>query len=182
MKLISFLLPATLFLAPIVPFLAADSKSDIKLPGPKNKISWKKTVIDKKFRSEGVAVADFNKDGKMDIFVGDVWYEAPDWKVHEVRPYQKWDGAKGYSESFACFPGDFNGDGYPDVIVIPFPGNPCYWYENPGANGGKWKEHLLTTSACREVAVDLQLAFLGLRHRRCDVSLRLRLEIARQPE
>ena len=49
-------------------------------------IRWKKTVIDKAFRSEGVAVADVNKDGKMDILVGDVWYEAPDWKVHRIRP------------------------------------------------------------------------------------------------
>ena len=46
------------------------------------KISWKKTVVDKVFRSDGVAVADVNKDGKPDIIVGDVWYEAPDWKMH----------------------------------------------------------------------------------------------------
>ena len=35
-------------------------------------ISWKKTVVDKKFRSEGVAIADVNKDGKMDILCGDI--------------------------------------------------------------------------------------------------------------
>jgi len=161
MKLISFLLPATLILAPIVPFLAADSKSDTKSPVPKNKISWKKTVIDKTFRSEGVAVADFNKDGKMDIFVGDVWYEAPDWKMHEVRPFPKWDGAKGYSESFACFADDFNGDGYPDVIVIPFPGKECFWYENPGAKGDKWIAHSLTNSACNETPIYIDLFGTG---------------------
>jgi len=51
----------------------------------KSPISWKKTVVDKKFRSEGVAIADVNKDGKMDILAGDIWYEAPDWKMHEIR-------------------------------------------------------------------------------------------------
>jgi len=34
---------------------------------------WKKTVIDKVFRSEGVAVADVNRDGKMDIINGEAW-------------------------------------------------------------------------------------------------------------
>ena len=63
-----------------LPALLADSPSTE--PGP---IQWKKTVIDKAFRSEGVAVADVNKDGKMDILVGDYWYEAPDWKKHEIR-------------------------------------------------------------------------------------------------
>src|ERR1700730_7358654 len=85
-------------------------------------ITWKKTVVDKVFRSEGVAVADVNKDGKPDIIVGDVWYEAPDWKMHVLRKdkhdpkieARKWD-PNGYSESFACFADDFNGDGWPDV-------------------------------------------------------------------
>ena len=40
-------------------------------------ITWKKTVVDKAFRSEGVAVADVNRDVKMDILTGEVWYEAP---------------------------------------------------------------------------------------------------------
>ena len=48
-------------------------------------ITWKKTTLDRVFRSEGVAVADVNKDGKPDILVGDFWYEAPDWKRHQIR-------------------------------------------------------------------------------------------------
>ena len=46
---------------------------------------WKKTVIEGKFRSEGVAIADVNKDGKLDIMVGDSWYEAPAWTRHDIR-------------------------------------------------------------------------------------------------
>ncbi|MFM8272686.1 MAG: FG-GAP repeat protein, partial [Gemmata sp.] len=48
-------------------------------------ISWKKIVLDTKFRSEGSAVADVNKDGKADILVGELWYEAPDLKPHVIR-------------------------------------------------------------------------------------------------
>ena len=122
--------------------------ADADTPSP---ILWKKTHIDKVFRSEGVAVADVNRDGRLDILAGDVWYEAPDWKVHEIRkPGNYGDGANGYSQSFACFADDFNGDGWPDLIVIGFPGAPCHWYENPKGQPGHWKEHVIWRSACNE--------------------------------
>ena len=56
------LLPALLFFVP-----ASSGKDGV----PASSIHWKKTVIDKKFRSEGVAVADVNKDGKMDVLTGE---------------------------------------------------------------------------------------------------------------
>jgi len=123
-------------------------------------ISWKRTTVDSVFRSEGVAVADFNKDGKLDIFTGDVWYEAPDWKMHVVRRDKPFD-PHGYSESFGCFADDYSGDGYPDVVVIPFPGKQCPWYENPGKAGGKWKEHICATSACNETPIYVDLFKTG---------------------
>ena len=128
-------------------------------------ISWKKIVLDREFRSEGVGVADVNKDGKLDVIVGDCWYQAPqnpagEWKRHILRADRKFD-LMNYSDSFCCFTDDFNGDGWPDVIVIPFPGNPCYWYENPGAKGGLWKEHLLTNSACNETPIYVDLFKTG---------------------
>ena len=135
----------------------------VSAQGPQaTKITWKKTVVDKVFRSEGVAVADVNKDGKPDIIVGDVWYEAPDWKMHPLRKekFKSHDPAQ-YSEAFAVFADDFNGDGYPDVIVIPFPGKECYWYENPKGKDELWKEHLLTNSACNETPIFVDLFKTG---------------------
>jgi hypothetical protein len=128
-------------------------------------ITWKKTVIDTKFRSEGVAIADVNKDGKMDILAGEVWYEAPDWTVHEIRkPYRDYgNGLNGYSESFCNWADDINGDGWPDLIVIRFPGAPCYWYENPQGSAGHWKEHLLWSSACNETPQYVDLFGTGKR-------------------
>src|SRR4051794_7592720 len=74
-------------------------------------ITWKKTVIDKAFRSEGVAVADVNGDGKLDILNGEMWYEAPDWKPHEIRPSKDYTNGMNnvYSHSFACWADDING-------------------------------------------------------------------------
>src|SRR5262249_9785217 len=106
-------------------------------------ISWKKTVLDRAFRSEGVAVADVNKDGKLDVLNGEVWYEAPTWKMHEIRPSKDYtEGDKNvYSHSFCCWTEDLNGDGWVDLIVIDFPGTPCYWFENPQGKDGHWKKH-----------------------------------------
>ncbi len=116
-----------------------------------SKISWKKTVIDKKFRSEGVAIADVNKDGKLDILNGEAWYEAPDWKMHPFRKLRDYgNGLRGYSNSFACWADDFNKDGYPDILVISFPGRPCHWFENPKGKKGFWKQHEVWHSACNE--------------------------------
>jgi len=121
-------------------------------------ITFKKTVIDKAFRSEGSAVADVNKDGKLDILVGDFWYEAPDWKAHEIRkPGNFGDGSKGYSQSFMCGADDFNGDGWADLLVVGFPGAPCHWYENPQNKPGHWKQHEVWHSACNETPMYVDL-------------------------
>jgi hypothetical protein len=66
-------------------------------------VQFTKVVIDKTFRSEGVAVGDVNRDGLLDILAGEVWYEAPHWKMHEILPPGKYDGATGYSKTFANF-------------------------------------------------------------------------------
>jgi len=118
-------------------------------------ITWKKIVLDKEFRSEGVTVMDVNKDGKPDVVAGNFWYEAPNWIPHEIEPAQKFDGEHGYSNSFLNYTSDVNGDGWADQIVVGFPGAPATWRENPGNKvykPGPWKEHPLFHSACNESA------------------------------
>lgn len=52
---------------------------------------------------------------------------------------------------------DMNGDGFPDLL------SGAYWYENPGASGGEWKQHQFRTvgihnefvSDCGEWIVDV---------------------------
>ena len=117
---------------------------------PHPTITWKKTVLDTQFRSEGVAIADVNKDGKIDVLTGEWWFEAPDWKPHAIRKAPE-DYTKGdqnvYSQSFCCWVEDLNGDGWPDLIVISFPGAPCYWYENPKGKPGHWTVLSITAKA-----------------------------------
>jgi hypothetical protein len=120
-------------------------------------IQFEKIVVDKTFRSEGVAVADVNRDGKLDILAGDVWYAAPDWKMHEIRSVGQYDGSKGYSQTFANFAQDVNGDGWADSIIIGMPGEPCWWYENPKDKPGHWKQRMVVDSACNETPLFVDL-------------------------
>ena len=113
-------------------------------------VSWTRIQLDPDFRSEGVTAFDVNKDGKLDVVGGEVWYEAPNWTMHEIRPTKKYDGASGYSNSFACFAHDVNADGWTDLICIGFPGVPCHWFENPQNKEGPWKQYEIWHSAANE--------------------------------
>lgn len=114
-------------------------------------VNFKKIVLDREFRSEGVAVADVNKDGKPDVLAGNLWYEAPNWTMHEIAPPGKFDAAKGYSNSFVNFAMDVNRDGWPDQIRIGLPfEHKVFWLENPKGKSGHWAEHIVFRNACNE--------------------------------
>ncbi|HEX5103707.1 MAG TPA: VCBS repeat-containing protein [Pirellulaceae bacterium] len=111
---------------------------------PGKNITFKKTVIDAVFRSEGIAVGDFNKDGKLDIAAGSVWYAAPEWKLQITEEKAPEFDPLAYSRSFQTFADDLNGDGWTDIIVVEFPGDVTSWLENPKKEGMLWPKHMLT--------------------------------------
>jgi hypothetical protein len=100
-----------------------------------------KTQLDSKFRSEGVALGDFNDDGALDIAAGNVWYQAPAWQMRPLRGNATDFDPLGYSDSFVNFVDDINGDGWDDLIVVGFPGTPTIWYENPKDPNLTWTGH-----------------------------------------
>lgn len=106
-------------------------------------VLFKKTQLDDKFRSEGVAVGDFNHDGQMDISAGSVYYAAPDWTMHAVWEQPTEYDPHAYSNSFMNWADDLNGDGWTDLLIVDFPGKETWWFENPQGSAGPWKRHMI---------------------------------------
>ena len=96
--------------------------------------------IDGAFRSEGLAVADFNRDGRLDIATGNILYFGPDWKPQPMLTAAKEYKPESYSDEFLCFADDIDRDGWTDLIVVGFPGAKTRWLRNPGRRSGPWKE------------------------------------------
>ncbi len=116
-------------------------------------IAFKVQMIDPGF-SESVAVADFNKDGRLDILSAEYWYEAPAWTKHKIRDIP-FNGS--YIDNFSDLPLDVNGDGYTDVVQIAYFARRIVWLKNPGKPQGPWVEQEIDAVGPTEFAflVDL---------------------------
>jgi FG-GAP-like repeat len=99
-------------------------------------IAFKVQMIDPGF-SESVAVADFNKDGRLDILSAEYWYAAPNWTKHKIRDIA-FNGS--YIDNFSDLPVDVDGDGYTDIVQIAYFARRIVWLRNPGKSGQTWTE------------------------------------------
>ena len=113
-------------------------------------VKFKKHIIHQDFISEGVAVADVNNDGQTDVLAGPYWFEAPDWKAHEITAPGKYDYTSEWSDSFVNFAADLNNDGWTDLVVFDFPGTGVYWFQNPGNSEAHWPQYLIDSTARNE--------------------------------
>ena len=107
----------------------------------KDTVQFRKITLTKDFISEGVATGDANHDGQVDILAGSFWFEAPDWKRHEIAKGLIFPPDTAFSNSFLDFSMDVNQDGWIDLIRIGFPGKELVWYENPKNDRHLWTMH-----------------------------------------
>ena len=105
---------------------------DAKPVEPKIGEGFKLHVINADSRFEAAGVLDVNRDGKLDIFCGGFWYEAPDWKSHFVRDIKE---EGNYFYDFANLPMDVDGDGWVDIANAAWHNKMVFWERNPGAQG-----------------------------------------------
>jgi len=94
--------------------------------------------------SETAAVADINKDGKLDIISGENWYESPGWTKHRFRELNF---TNNYYDNFSDLPVDVNGDGYPDLVRVTWFAKKISWWKNPGRVASPTRVRTKETSA-----------------------------------
>jgi len=104
-------------------------------------VQFKKIILTRDFISEGVATGDVNRDGLTDVMAGSFWFEAPDWKRHEITKGLIFNPDTTFSNSFLDYSMDVNQDGWIDLVRIGYPGEEVVWYENPGNEKRFWTMH-----------------------------------------
>jgi len=115
--------------------------------------------------SYGLATADLNGDGKVDITAADADGRALYWFENDghgafTRHWIQRDHPKPRLERHAI--GDINGDGHPDVVIVENLTGDLYWFENSRApaDGELWALHEITTGGM-PYAYDVALADLN---------------------
>jgi hypothetical protein len=105
---------------------------------------FQKLVLTDKYFCDGINTGDFNRDGKPDVVAGPFWYEGPAFKVrHEFYPARPFPTEPSPTNSMYSYVWDFNGDGWPDVLVLGrVHKHEAVWYENPRGKRGFWKKHV----------------------------------------
>jgi hypothetical protein len=104
--------------------------------------TFKRIGLTDVYFSEGAAAGDIDNDGHMDAVYGPYWFKGPDFQQkHEIYA-PKPQPTERYADHFFAWVYDFNGDGFPDVFTVGFPGTPAFVYENPKSTAaGHWKKH-----------------------------------------
>lgn len=108
-------------------------------------VGFEKQTLETQYYCDGLDVGDFNRDGHTDIVAGPYWYEGPGFdRRHEIYAPTPFEPAKEQSNSMFSYVHDFDGDGWPDVLVLGrIHLHPARWYENPRGEEGPWKEHFV---------------------------------------
>jgi FG-GAP-like repeat len=114
--------------------------------------------------NETAAVADINRDGRLDIVSGENWYEgptstpprteraagAPSWTKH---PFRELGFSGNYIDNFSDLPVDVDGDGYVDIASVTWFAKKVSWFRNPGKGQGPWVESPINSGFNIEFAV-----------------------------
>jgi hypothetical protein len=108
--------------------------------------NWKAIELDPHYYAWSAAVADFNKDGNMDVVAGAYEYLGPDFAVqHQVYTPHSFNPTAEYPQpAMVNLAYDFTGDGWPDVLSMS--GNAGNGignlYVNPGTESRLWPHYI----------------------------------------
>lgn len=116
-------------------------------------VAFEKQTLTERFVAEGCDMADFDRDGHLDVTAGNTIWHGPDFRRQtEFTPPANnpsgptktpYDPAKGYSDYFLAYAHDFTGDSWPDILVYGLPGEAAQVFVNPQGKAGHWAKHAI---------------------------------------
>ena len=109
--------------------------------------------LDEYYYSFGVAAADINRDGVMDIVAGPYYYLGPDYtKRREIYAASTSNPSTQFASSWLNFAYDFTGDGWPDMVTAAA-GQRTTLYVNPRGEPRRWDKYFVTPQSNTEIAL-----------------------------
>jgi hypothetical protein len=110
--------------------------------------------LDEFYYSWGIAAADINHDGVMDLVAGPYYYLGPDYtKRREIFAASTYSPSTQYAgQSWLNFAYDFTGDGWPDVLTAGA-GRPTTLYVNPKGESRRWDKYVVIPQSNTEISL-----------------------------
>jgi len=110
--------------------------------------------LDEYYYSWGVAAADINRDGVLDLVAGPYYYLGPDYtKRREIFEASTYSPSTQYAGlSWLDFAYDFTGDGWPDVVTAGA-GRPTTLYVNPRGEARRWDKFVVIPQSNTEISL-----------------------------
>jgi hypothetical protein len=108
--------------------------------------------IDDYYYGWGAAVADFNRDGAMDVVAGPSYYLGPSFETkREIYVASTYSPGMQYGPNMVTYAHDLTGDGWPDVLATE--SRAMVLYVNPQGANRRWQRHPVLPKVTSEVTV-----------------------------
>lgn len=110
---------------------------------PPSPLRFERRVLTDRYLCDGITSGDLDRDGHPDIIAGPFWYPGPSFtEPRAFYPPNDFDRAASPTDSLFSHVHDFNGDGWPDILVLGRVHlHQAFWYENPRDGPGFWPRH-----------------------------------------